>query len=229
MAKETAKNCLLYVGDGETSLAAAVTIGLTVSGTTVTLTDTANSFSPITAGSLVTVDGFDDNASFQAVVKTAGSGSLVLVGAVDVEAREDMTLVTEAAGASVTVAYETFTRLLGQQDTSYDLSADTIDTSDKTSGNFGSSLPGTTSLEVTVSGQIKFSNDGLHGGWTALNTAIMDGETIDIRLKLNKKGDSFYGPFSLTKNSGGGGVNDVNGYDFTLSNADRPIYVLGIA
>lgn len=228
MAKETAKNCLLYIGAGAVALDAETTIGLTVSGATITLADSGNNFGPITKGSVVTVTGLSDNGVFVAVVKTAAAGSLVLVNPIDPDTRLDKTLATETAGDSVTVSYETFSALLGQKSTTYQKSASEIDTSDKTSGNWGSSLSGTTKMTVSVSGQIQFTASGAHGGWTALSEAMDAGDTVNARLVLNTLGDSYYGPWNLTNQSGGGDDGAVNGYDFSMSNAGRPIYAEGI-
>ncbi|EME71389.1 hypothetical protein H261_03233 [Paramagnetospirillum caucaseum] len=224
MAKETAKNCLLYIGGAETVLTSYTTISLTVSGATITLADSGSHFTAIAKGDLVTVAGFTDNGDFVAVVKTAAAGSLTLVNPIDPDTRADVTLASEIAGDTVTVTYQHFTALLGQKNTTYQKQASEIDTSDKTSGNWGSSLPGTTKMTVSVSGQILFTGDGAHGGWTALSDAMDSGDTINARLVLNTLGDSYYGPFSLTNQSGGGDDNSVNGYDFTMSVAARPVY-----
>lgn len=229
MAKETAKNCLLYIGGDVTALSAYTTIGLTVLGATITLADSGTHFGVIAKGDLITVDGLTDNGSFEAVVKTAAAGSLVLVNPIDPDTRLDVTLVTETAGDSVTVSYRHFTPLLGQKSTTYQKSASEIDTSDKTSGNWGTSLPGTTKMTVSVSGQILFTADGAHGGWAALSAAMDAGDTVTARLVLNTLGDSYYGPFGLTNQSGGGDDNAVNGYDFSMSAAGRPVYAEAIA
>lgn len=229
MAKETAKKCLLYVGDGGTDMAATDTLSLTVAGSTATLSDSAAGLGNINAGDLLTVVGFATNGSFIAVAKAVAAGAVTLVSPIDFDTREDKTLVAEAVGDAVTVTYEHFSALLGQKSTTYDKSADTIDTTDKNSGNWGSSLAGTVKMSVKVSGQIRFTSDGAHGGWTAVSDAMDAGDTINARLKLDSLGDSYYGPFVATAQSGGGADSDVNGYDFTLSNADRLIYAKAVS
>jgi predicted secreted protein len=225
MAKQTAKNCLLYVGDGGTVTVTATTIAVGVTGSTYTLTDSGSGFGAIAVGDQITVTGLTDNDDFTAVVTVAAAGSLTFVQPVDPDTRLDVTPVAETAGDSVTVVAEKFNLLLGQKDTTYQKSASEIDTSDKTSGNWGSSLAGTTKMSVSASGQIVFdgSTNGRH---KTLSDAIDAGTSVNVRLVLNSNRDSYYGPFVITSQDGGGDDNSVNGFTFALSNAARPVYAV---
>lgn len=231
MTKETAKHCLLYVGDGGAALSAAITYGLTVSGGTITLTDSGSGFldDGIVKGSQLTVTGFADNPDFTAVVTTAAAGTLTLKNPLAPDTRQDVTLVTETAGESVTITVENFDLLLGQSTTNYSKSASQIDFGDKTSGNFNPQGAGSVTMDVSVDGKVEFTVDGTHGGWTALNAAVDNGTQPNCRLVLNKQLDSYYAPFSISAQDGGGGKDDPNAYSFSLSVAARPAYVTGFA
>ncbi len=228
MSKETAKHCLLFVGDrGKAAVTGQITLALEVTGETFVLTDSANGLDGVAAHDLIAVSGFANTPAFVAVVKQASAGSVTFVAPVDKDTRKDVTITAEVAGESVSVSVEKFTELLGQNSTTYDKSASNIDTKDKNSGNWGSSLAGAVSMSANASGQIVFTDDGKHGGWTALNTAVDNGDTVNLRLVLNTKLDAYYGPFSISSQNGGGGTDDVNGYTFAFSNSARPVYVVG--
>jgi len=229
MTKQTAKWCLLYVGDGGVALSAGVTYGLSVSGSTITMSDSGDGFlnDGIVQGSQITVTGFANNPDFTAIVTSAASGSLTLKAPVAPDTRQDVTLVTETAGESVTITTETFTELLGQATTSYNKSAAQIDFGDKNSGNWNPQGAGSVTMTVTAEGKIEFTDDGTHGGWTALNTAVDDGTQPNCRLVIDQQLDSYYGPFSISSQDGGGGKDDPNAYTFSLAVAARPVYVSG--
>lgn len=231
MTKETAKHCLLYVGDGGAALTAATTYGLTVSGSTITLTDSGDGFidDGIAVGEQLTVTGFADNPDFTAIAMTVAAGDITLKNPVNPDTRQDVTLVTEAAGESVTITVEGFDLLLGQSTTNYSKSAAQIDFGDKTSGNFSPQGAGSVTMEVSVEGKVEFTTDGTHGGWTALNNAVDAGTQPNCRLVINSALDSYYGPFSISSQDGGGGKDDPNAYTFSLSVAARPVYVTGFA
>lgn len=231
MTKETAKHCLLYVGDGGAALSPGSTYGLTVAGSVITMTDSGDGFidDGIEQGSQITVTGFADNPDFTAIVTTAAAGSLTLAAPVDPDTRQDVTLQTEAAGESVTITVENFDLLLGQSTTNYSKSASQIDFGDKTSGNFSPQGAGSVTMDVSVDGKIEFTGNGDHGGWTALNNAVDAGDQISCRLVINSQLDSYYGPFSISSQDGGGGKDDPNAYSFSLSVAARPLYVTGFA
>ncbi|KZC99689.1 MULTISPECIES: hypothetical protein [unclassified Thalassospira] len=231
MTKETAKHCLLYVGDGGAALSAAITYGLSVSGSTITMSDSGDGFidGGIKQGSQITVTGFADNPDFTAIVTTAAAGSLTLKAPVDPDTRQDVTLVTEAAGESVTITVENYSLLLGQDNTTYEKSASQIDFGDKNSGNWSPQGAGTVTMSVTAGGKIEFTTDGEHGNWKKLSDAIDNGTDVNCRLVINSYLDSYYAPFSISGQSGGGGKDDPNPYDFTLSPSARPVYVTGYA
>lgn len=224
MAKQTAKACLLAVGDGGASTITASTLAVTVSSGVYKITDSASGLAGATVGSQVTVSGFTSN-SWIGIVKASAAGELTIVSPVDPDTREAVIPVAEVAGAGHKATVEKFSVLKGQKSTSYDKSANEIDTTDKTSGNWGSSLAGTVKMSISVSGQIVFTADGKHGGWTDLSNAIDTAERLNYRLIINEAGDSYYGPFSISSQTGGGSDTDPNGYDFKLSNSGRPVYV----
>lgn len=229
MTKETAKSCLLYIGDGGGTAITGTTYGIANTAGVYTLTDSDTGF--VTAGlakwQQITVSGFGDTDTFVAVVTAVAAGTITFVQPVDPDTRQAVTITTEAAGDSISITPETFTQLLGQDNTTYQKSASTVDASDKNSGNWGASLAGTVSLSVTAGGKIEFTTDGAHGGWKAVNDAVDAGETLNCRLVLNSRLDAYYGPFSISSQDGGGGTNDPSTYSFSLAVSARPVYVSG--
>lgn len=229
MSKQTAKTCLLYYGDGGGTPITGTTYALVNTGGVYTLTDSGSGFvtDGVTKWSQITVSGFGDTPTFVAVVTAVVAGTVTFVSPVTPDTREDVTIVAEAAGDSVSITVEKFSQLLGQDNTTYQKSASTIDVSDKNSGNWGASLAGTVTLNVTAGGKIEFTTDGAHGGWKAINDAVDNGDVVNMRLVLNARLDAYYGPFSISSQDGGGGTNDPNTYSFSLSASARPVYVPG--
>jgi predicted secreted protein len=228
MTKQTAKHCLLFLGDGGGTPIVSSLISLSVLGSLATLTASEGVITSIGAdeGDALSVSGFNDNPDFVGIVKSVTATTIVLAKCVAPDTRLDVVLINESSGDSISVVKETFSPLLGQDTTTYDKSAGNVDTGDKTSGNWDTSLAGSVGMTVNCNGKIEFTNDGKHGGWTKLAESIDDGLGINARLVLNEQMDSYYGPFSITSQGGGGGRNDANGYSFTMGVSGRPVLVV---
>lgn len=200
-----------------------------VAGTVYTLTDSGNGLvdDGIVVGQQIRVEGFTDNADFVAIVTAVAAGSLTFVAPFDEDTRQPVVPVAEIAGDTVTITPETFSELLGQANTTYSKSADSIDISDKNSGNWGASLAGTVTMTVNASGFIEFTTDGTNGRWERVRDALDSGARNNYRLKLGSDNSSYYGPFAVSSQEGGGGHNEGNSYGFTLTNAGRPAFTAG--
>ncbi len=133
-----------------------------------------------------------------------------------------MVPVVEAVGDTVTLKIEHFRSLKGQTETTFDKSATEIDLSDKVSGNWGESVVGTVSMSVSVNGYVVWPGTT---DWKPLNDIVDSGSVINCKLLLNQAGDYYLGPFTVSSQTGGGGVNDGNAYSFTLANAGRPLLI----
>ena len=225
--KERATNCLLYIGDGAVAggsprALTASDIAIDVTGGVITATSVANAFvtAGIVVGSQVSFSGFTDPANaFTAIVTVATAGSITLVQPVAGANRADVVPVTEAAGASVTISIENFVELLGQNNTTYSQTASDIDTRDKNSGNWASSVGGLLEMSVSVEGQVSWGD----AAYTRLRDLFETNGRPNVRLLLNAGGESYYGPVSIAGNEGGGATDDMHAYSFTLNMAARPV------
>ena len=111
---------------------------------------------------------------------------------------------------------EVFTALAGQKDTRLSLQGQPIDVSDKTTNNWGSTLPGTIKASVSVSGYPVWPDTA---GWTRLRTIFEAGTTVNCQLILNDTGDYYDGAFSVTGFDIGGENDGATEYSITLENS----------
>ena len=118
---------------------------------------------------------------------------------------------------------EVFNPLKGQKDTRMSAAANAVDVSDKTTGGWGSTISGTRSMTVSVSGLCDWGDTVL----TQIETAFLAGAEIAGRFKLNENGDYYGGQLSITQFDVGGAHDGATEYSMTLSNAGEMEKVMG--
>ena len=219
---EAGINVLLQVGDGDQLTDTTITHSI-ADATTLETTDDFVGLG-VEAGMRMTVSGFSEAANaFSADVVSVATGSITFRKPVD-GSMNAVTPVVEVAGDSVTLTFEKFTSLDGQDDTSRDGSGSPIDVSDKTTGGWGATLTGTRSLSISCSGNAKWPDtdgiDYLREIWEA-------GSTVNCKAVDNAVGDHYYGPFSVTQHNVSGATDSGTKYSIGLQNASRPTYVKG--
>lgn len=110
---------------------------------------------------------------------------------------------------------EVFAPLQGQKNAEFSGSAASIDVSDKTTNNWGSTLPGTLNAQVTVSGYPVWPDTT---GWDALRAAWQAGTPVNCHLVMNAAGDYWSGAFNITGFNVGGANDGATEYSITLAN-----------
>lgn len=109
-----------------------------------------------------------------------------------------------------------FLALEGQKDTRLSLQGNQIDTSDKTTNNWGSTIAGTINATVSVSGYPVW---GAEIGWEILRAAFEAGNTVTCQVALNETGDYYQGDFAITGFDIGGANDGATEYNITLQNS----------
>jgi len=224
MAVEHGQNCLLYVGAGTYTAITGTIYSVNETAGVYTIERTSGDFTAaaIAVGQLVHAAGFVTNgASFHGAV-SAIAALAVTIKAVTDDDGNDVTLVDEAAGPSVTLNFETLTKLKGQRDTRAAGAGNSIDTSSKDTGGFGASIAGTRRQTITVSGVVNWRDTT---GWEKLRVHWVDGTRPYCKLVLNAAGDLWYGKYAVTQFDGGGSNESPTEYSLTLENSIKPKYL----
>ena len=125
-------------------------------------------------------------------------------------------------GATGTTPGEVFTTLAGQKDTRMSGSGNPVDTSDKTTGGWGSSISGTRNMTVTATGLAVWPD---MAGIDRLRSVWEGGETVNCELILNEAGAKYTGAFAITQFDVGGSNDGATEYSITLQNSGQPTYV----
>ena len=120
---------------------------------------------------------------------------------------------------------EVFTELAGQKDTRMSGAGNPIDSSDKTTGGWGTTMSGTRNMTVTASGIAVWPDTT---GIERLRTQWEAGATVNCELILNAQGDKYAGAFSITQFDVGGGHDGATEYSFTLQNSGQPTFTAGV-
>lgn len=119
---------------------------------------------------------------------------------------------------------ETFVAVAGQRDTRMQGAGNPIDTSDKTTGGWGTSISGTRQITVTCSGLANWPDttglDLVRQRWAA-------GTTIRVKVVLNSTGDAYVFDAAITQLDIGGAHDGATEFSFTLQNSDAPDYLAG--
>lgn len=111
---------------------------------------------------------------------------------------------------------EVFTELAGQKSTQINLTSSPVDTSNKTTGGWGRTLPGLNNGTVSCSGTAEWPDTA---GITRLETAFLARGTVNCELIKNEAGDKWSGAFAITSFDVSGEDNGPTTYSITLQNA----------
>lgn len=111
---------------------------------------------------------------------------------------------------------ETFNKVSGQVDTKFAFAANAIDTTDKDSGTWGSSISGPKKATVTLQGEAVWPDTS---GLEALRSAFDSGDEINGHAVFNSAGAYYAGSWCITALEIDAPTNDVTKYSITLMNA----------
>ena len=114
-----------------------------------------------------------------------------------------------------------YTAIEGQKDTQWSGSANPVDTSDKTSDGWGSTIAGTKAATVTMSGVCNWGSDT---AFQALRVAWENSEVVSGRAVFNSAGNNYEGDWSVTQFDVGGTHDGATEYNITVSNAGPLTY-----
>lgn len=224
--KERGTKVLLKVGGGITPSSPATTIGVGNSAGVITVTNTGGALlDAAQVGQRIQLSGMAMAANnFNARITAVGTDTVTVKDPVDPITGLPVVPVTEAAGASATVALESFSTVSGQKTGSAQGQANSIDTTDKTTGDWGSNIAGTRTLTVQCGGQAVWPDTA---GLKRLETAFATGEDVNILLIKNVSGDHWYLTASITSLQIEGADNGVTSYSATLVNRTAPSNIAG--
>ena len=105
-----------------------------------------------------------------------------------------------------------FTKLLGQQSTTFNGETNIADTTDKDNVGWRTGLPSTIGGEVSAEGQINWVDPAfrvLFAAWKAR-------QPVNCELIFNAAGEKMFGPFAVSWETGGE-VEEATTYNFTLT------------
>lgn len=122
-------------------------------------------------------------------------------------------------GEEATEAAPKWALIGGQRDASYNVSADEIDVTDKTSGGYGDTAPGTKSVELSLELIVKPA-DATIG---ELYKAFDNDESVDI-LRWSKNGRSIRNWYSITSMEESASYDDAAILSVTLKGKGQPTY-----
>jgi TP901-1 family phage major tail protein len=130
-------------------------------------------------------------------------------------------LVKVDTGESPTV----FASLSGQRNASVQINGNTIDTSDKTSDGWATSLAGLKNLTITCDGIAVWPDTlGLDRIRQAASANSDDDAVILARIVLNSGGAYYEALFSISNLQIDGPFDGATSYSFTLNNTNVPTY-----
>lgn len=123
-------------------------------------------------------------------------------------------------GESATEASPKWAMIGGQKSGDLDLSADSIDASDKTSGGWGEKYPGIKTSELSVEGNIVGGDEA----YQALRDAFNAGEPVDICRYDSKNKTADRNWYSITELSDETPHDDVATFSMKLEGIGAPKY-----
>jgi len=116
----------------------------------------------------------------------------------------------------------TYSILKGQRQTQIQLTGQQIDTADKTSGGWATSMQGLKSATVTAQGLVDWPDTT---GFAAIRAAFTAGTTIQCKLVLDTAGKYIAGTFAVTQCSISGAHDGATEYDIQLQPTQALTYV----
>ena len=119
---------------------------------------------------------------------------------------------------------ETFVSVAGQRDTRMQGAGNPIDTSDKTTEGWGTSLAGTRQITVTATGVANWPDTT---GLDLIRSRWASGATIRAKIILNNSGAAYVFDAAITQLDIGGAFDGATEYSLTLQNSDAPDYLPG--
>lgn len=224
MAVEKGQRVLLKVGDGGAVPITGVIYALADTAGVYTIHRSAGSFTGLGVGGLIHVTGFVQAASFHAIISALDTDDITFVNPVDDDGNP-IVITDEAEGPSVSIVYETFNTIKGQDDSQMAIAASEIDASTKDTGFWGSSLSGTARMTVSANGKVNWPDTkGVKKIADKFN-AGGDDITAWLKLVLNSAGDYWFGKFAITGANIGGAKDGPTTYQLSFANQTRPSLV----
>jgi predicted secreted protein len=223
--KESGKKVLVAFSDGApVSVANKTDVSITVTSGVFKLAASTTDWvtSGVKVGMRVLVEGFAQNSAFWADVSAVTTTNVTIIRPIDSGTAADLTLIAETtvSAPGVTMTFYTFGVMKGQREGALAISASSVDTSDKTTGAWGSKLAGNLNASVTLSGPCVFP-DSI---FDAAQAAILTQTPILLRLVRNAAGDHYVGLFVGTSvNPADGSADGVTSYSWTFENYG-PVY-----
>ncbi len=129
-------------------------------------------------------------------------------------------------GDTTTATYDapSWTLIGGQTTADFDMSADSIDASNKSSGGWGETYAGIKSTELSLEGIICKSDEG----YTALKDAFIKGEAVDLcRYAANGTADRNW--YNITELSDSTPHDDMATFSVTLAGIGAPTFYTGLS
>lgn len=126
-------------------------------------------------------------------------------------------------GETATEAAPVWTLIGGQRGGSLSMTAEEIDASNKTSGGWGESYPGTKTTKLTIDGIINTNDEG----YAALKDAFIKGEAVDI-CRYASDGTADRNWYSVTELSDETPHNDMATFSATLGGLGAPRFYTGL-
>lgn len=126
-------------------------------------------------------------------------------------------------GETATEEAPKWTLIGGQRSGSLSMTADDIDASNKTSGGWGETYPGTKSTELSINGIINTKDEG----FAALKDAFIKGEAVDI-CRYASDGTADRNWYNITELSDETPHDDMATFSVTLGGVGAPKFYTGL-
>lgn len=125
-------------------------------------------------------------------------------------------------GEGATEAKPVWTQVGGQTTADYDMSADSIDATNKTSGGWGETYAGNKSTELSLEGIVCKSDEA----YEQLQAAFMAGDAVDI-CRFRGDGRAERNGYSITELSDETPHDDTSTFKMTLNGLGKPKFYKG--
>ena len=126
-------------------------------------------------------------------------------------------------GEDATEAVPKWTLIGGQRSASLSMTADDIDASNKASGGWGETYPGTKSTELSMDGIINTNDDG----YAALKDAFVKGEAVDL-CRYATDGTADRNWYNITELSDETPHDDMATFSLTAGGVGAPHFYTGL-